>query len=281
MKRSIPARAFTLIELLVVIAILALLLTILMPMLARAKDIAKRITCASNMRAIGQAAMIFAAEHGGRGPGSAERDIPSLSSISWANILNEEYFKSDRIPRMANAPVKDKLCCPSIMPFGNVMYSRPYIWNLNAEGGPNWGTGARWEGPYGLLVDVAKVQPYWSTHLGRYALGAILDKFTETGYKFLMVENERANDDFSTGNTAPPYSVTLGDPPTNAYPPWAGPGGVFSFRHVLPRINSSDYARQKAAYQKEATANFLFLDTHVATMNPTGRILDARRSSYP
>ena len=43
-------RAFTLIELLVVVAIIALLMAILMPALQRARELAKRTTCLSNLR---------------------------------------------------------------------------------------------------------------------------------------------------------------------------------------------------------------------------------------
>jgi prepilin-type N-terminal cleavage/methylation domain-containing protein len=48
-------RGFTLIELLVVIAIIALLLAILIPGLKMAKDIAKRVVCASRLRQVGVA----------------------------------------------------------------------------------------------------------------------------------------------------------------------------------------------------------------------------------
>jgi len=52
-------KGFTLIELLVVVAIIALLISILLPSLARAREITKRAVCASNLRGIGQAMKVY------------------------------------------------------------------------------------------------------------------------------------------------------------------------------------------------------------------------------
>jgi len=57
MKRT--RKGFTLVELLVVIAIIALLVSILMPALARAREIANRLKCSTQLRSIGQACALY------------------------------------------------------------------------------------------------------------------------------------------------------------------------------------------------------------------------------
>ena len=56
-------RGFTLIELLVVIAIIALLISILLPSLSRARELSKRLVCQSNIKGIGTSAKIYANDH--------------------------------------------------------------------------------------------------------------------------------------------------------------------------------------------------------------------------
>ena len=61
-------KGFTLIELLVVIAIIALLISILMPGLSRAREIARRASCKSNVSSIGKAIAMYQAGYNDQAP---------------------------------------------------------------------------------------------------------------------------------------------------------------------------------------------------------------------
>ncbi|MGC9261781.1 MAG: type II secretion system protein [Phycisphaerae bacterium] len=76
-------KGFTLIELLVVITIIALLIALLLPALAKAKMLANRIVCASNMRQIGIALHEYADEYRGQYPLTYTSNWPFGSFTSY------------------------------------------------------------------------------------------------------------------------------------------------------------------------------------------------------
>ncbi|HBR94991.1 MAG TPA: hypothetical protein DEA90_12595 [Opitutae bacterium] len=68
-RRIIRCNGFTLIELLVVIAIIAVLAAILIPAVGRVRQSAQQTQCASNLRRIGEAILMYSADHNGALPG--------------------------------------------------------------------------------------------------------------------------------------------------------------------------------------------------------------------
>jgi len=67
--RPSETRGFTLVELLVVIGIIALLISVLLPALSKARRAANTIACSSNLRQIIQAMMIYASQNNNYIPG--------------------------------------------------------------------------------------------------------------------------------------------------------------------------------------------------------------------
>src|SRR3954468_23047878 len=77
MHRSHPiARAFPLVELLVVIGIIALLISILLPSLNKAREAAKTVQCAAQLRQLGQALVNYASNSKGFYPGWSDWHVP-------------------------------------------------------------------------------------------------------------------------------------------------------------------------------------------------------------
>jgi prepilin-type N-terminal cleavage/methylation domain-containing protein/prepilin-type processing-associated H-X9-DG protein len=95
-------RGFTLVELLVVIGIIALLIAILMPALGRARDQAKKVQCASNLRNVGQSIFIYASQNKGKLP-----QHPGGSNWLW------DLPNRTRDALLLSGNVRDTLYCPN------------------------------------------------------------------------------------------------------------------------------------------------------------------------
>jgi prepilin-type N-terminal cleavage/methylation domain-containing protein/prepilin-type processing-associated H-X9-DG protein len=92
--RKTGPNAFTLIELLVVIAIIAILASMLLPALARAKESGKRIASVNNLRQLGLSMQMYTDDNEGFQP-------PRTLTGSWPNALYD-YYKNLKV-----------LVCPS------------------------------------------------------------------------------------------------------------------------------------------------------------------------
>jgi prepilin-type N-terminal cleavage/methylation domain-containing protein/prepilin-type processing-associated H-X9-DG protein len=106
-------KGFTLIELLVVIAIIAMLVSILLPSLASAKEQAKTVICLTNLRGVGSATAMYLSQH-------RDTVTPSYSyfndgtQTSWLHMMSHADTLSVPVQEQLEVTPEDNLArCPS------------------------------------------------------------------------------------------------------------------------------------------------------------------------
>jgi prepilin-type N-terminal cleavage/methylation domain-containing protein/prepilin-type processing-associated H-X9-DG protein len=94
---------FTLIELLVVIAIIAILAAILFPVFARARENARRTSCASNLKQFALGIMQYTQDYDERTIPTGSNSFNSGTSHNW-NLAIQPYIKSKQILQCPSNP---------------------------------------------------------------------------------------------------------------------------------------------------------------------------------
>jgi prepilin-type N-terminal cleavage/methylation domain-containing protein/prepilin-type processing-associated H-X9-DG protein len=208
---AVSKRGFTLIELLVVVSIIAILISLLLPAIAAARDTTYNTACASNQRQLISAWESAMVDRGGMIP--LTYHIPSYpGEPTWYSVLSD-HISAIEIMRIDETVPDSGFVCPTIeRRYGHPNYANGLIgyavntrWKHGQPPGANehqqWGNVAR-PSSYPFFAD-----PFVLTNSGnttgfqRMGFAALLT-YTEAWGLGLEHSNATANTVFADGHVA-------------------------------------------------------------------------------